>query len=296
MNDGWLSRQCRLHLMLTGLLGTMVLGGCSSLRGVPVRYQSAPEVVKAVNLTAEDVAKLAVASSRSERNAVQNRAIAVIDLNFNQFVRDLAGDRQDMAATSAGIALGASTAGAFVDSVAAKTNYALLAATSIGAFGIIDRNYYYEKTVPALVAAMGAARSTVLLRIRQAQAQDIARYPGVAALADIEDYFSAGTILAAISQITTSSERQMQATQATVRELSVPTDEEIADLKLVTNAIWSINDASLATANKVLKTLGKSEVATAKEARHELIVFNDPSRPDQIAALAAALKANGLLR
>lgn len=271
------------------------ISGCSSLRGVPQRYQPAAAIVASIQLTPQDLANLQATTDPATRNQLQNKSIAVIDLNYHQFVRDLVGDRQDMATASQGIALGAATAGAFVESVAAKTNYALLAATTIGAFGIIDRNYYYEKTVPALVSAMGAARSVVLLRMRGSQADSIEAYNGVAALADLEDYFTAGTILAAISQIAATSEAQIEKNQADIRALSVPTPKQLASIKAVREAIWDIDDESLDKANKVLEAIGKPVATTAKEARLELIRFNDPTRPDQINRLAKELKANGLM-
>ena len=49
----------------------------------------------------------------------------------------------------------------------AAINYALFGATLIGAFGIVDKNYYFEKTAPALIAGMDAARTQALLQIKQ---------------------------------------------------------------------------------------------------------------------------------
>ena len=117
-----------------------------------------------------------------------------------------------------------------------------MAATAIGAFGIVDRNYYYEKTVPALVAAMGAARANMLLRIRSSQRDPIDVYNGVAALADLEDYFTAGSILAAISEITTRADGDKQAALDQVRVLEVPTDADIALRRGLSRAILAIDE------------------------------------------------------
>ena len=191
-----------------GLATMAVFTGCSTIRGTPIRYQQSSEIVSSINLTAGDLAGLQAASSEAERNQLQSKAIAVIDQQFHQFVRELVADRSDSSAAVAGTTLGASTAGAFVDSVKAKTNYALFAAGVVGAFGIVDKSYFYEKTVPALVAAMGAARATVLVRIKSSQRDALGAYDGTAALADLEDYFSAGTVLAAIAEITPRLERR----------------------------------------------------------------------------------------
>ncbi len=93
---------------------TLACSACSSLRGTPLRYQSTPDIVSAIDLKAEEVAELALASETSDRNRLQNKALAVIDLQFHAFVRDLVADRADSSAALAGTTLGASTAGAFV--------------------------------------------------------------------------------------------------------------------------------------------------------------------------------------
>ena len=155
---------CATHLNRWGLAGLLLLAvvatGCSTVRGTPTRYQVTDDIVEKIDLKAEEMAQLAVSDDSGERNRLQNKAMAVIDQRFYAFVRDLAADRADSSAAVAGTTLGASTAGAFVESVKAKTHYALFAAAVVGAFGIVDKNYFYEKTVPALVAAMRASRAS----------------------------------------------------------------------------------------------------------------------------------------
>jgi hypothetical protein len=282
-------------LLAAMLLAALAASGCSSLRGVPARYQPTAAIVESIRLTPADLAELQAATDEAERNRLQNKAVAVIDLNYHQFVRELVGDRQDMSAAAAGVALGAATAGAFVDSVAAKTNYALLAATAIGAFGIVDRNYYYEKTVPALVAAMGAARANMLLRIRTSQRDPIDVYNGVAALADLEDYFTAGSILAAISEITTRADGDKQAALDQVRVLEVPTDADIALRRGLSRAILAIDEQTLPKGKAALATLKQAETRTVKETRLALLRMMRPPTTERLKAVQDALTSAGLM-
>lgn len=291
----WMARQGRFRQAGTLILAVLTLGGCSSLRGVPQRYQPTAAIVASIQLTADDLAALQASTSEAERNRLQNKAIAVIDLNYHQFVRELVGDRQDMATASGGIALGAATAGAFVESVAAKTNYALLSALAIGAFGIIDRNYYYEKTVPALVAAMGAARASQLLRMREGQGTSVDVYNGVAALADLEDYFSAGTILAAISDITARADSERQTALEQVRTLEVPSDTEIAQRRSLSRAILAIDEQSLSKGKSALSALGQAPPPSLKETRLALLRMLRPPTPERLKAVQDALKGAGLM-
>lgn len=294
LEPNWFS--ARAIRFLIGLMVLLLASGCSTLRGTPTRYQPTAEVVSKINLVPQDLADLQAANSEVDRNTLQNKAIAVIDLQFHQFVRDLVADRSDTSAAAAGTTLGASTAGAFVDSVKAKTNYALFAAGVVGVSGIIDKSYFYEKTVPALVAAMGAARAGVLVRIRSSQRDPIGAYDGTAALADLEEYYSAGTVLSAIAEITARADSDKKASLDEVRTLEVPSDAEITRRKNISSAIFAINDSSMDKGNKALAQLGLPEQKNAKETRAALLKALRPPTPERIGLVEKALKDNGLLK
>lgn len=279
------------------VLLALAAGGCSTMRGTPERYQRTDAIVQAIDLTPEEVASLPLTADAFERNRIQNKSVAVIDLRFHAFVRDLAADRADASAAAAGTTLGAATAGAFVDSVAAKTNYALLAAGVIGAFGILDKNYFYEKTVPALVAAMRAARANVLLRMRQGQAESIESYSGATALQDVEDYYAAGTLLAAIADVTVRAESDAAEASAQVRTLVVPTAAEIDSRSKITRAIFGIKDAAgVEKGNAALKSLGLAAQTAPKETRAALVAALRPRTKERIAMVEKALRDAGLLQ
>ena len=286
----WLLRTCLLSMAL------LSMAGCSTMRGTPTRYQATDAIVQRIDLTADDLANLQSASNERDRNIYQNKAIAVIDLQFHQFVRDLVADRADSSTGAAGATLGASTAGAFVNSVRAKTNYALLSAGVVGAFGIVDRNYFYDKTVPALVAAMGASRATVLLRIKNSQRELISSYDGTAALDDLEEYYSAGTLLAAISDVASKAEADKKAVLEKVRALDVPTDTEIERRRKLTGAIQNINDQSISAARKTLTALGIDDQPTARDVRLALLRAMRPPTKENLDKMESALRGSGLLR
>lgn len=278
------------------LAALVLITGCSTIRGTPTRYQPSAEIVKSINLVPNDLSDLQAASSESERNLLQNKAIAIIDLQFHQFVRELVADRSDSSAALAGTTLAASTAGAFVDSVKAKTNYALFAAGVVGAFGIVDKSYFYEKTVPALVAAMGAARATVLVRLKNSQRALIENYDGTAALADLEDYFSAGTVLAAIAEITARADSDKQLALNEVRTLDIPTDDDIARTRVISRAIFAINDQTLDSAKKALAELGRPEEKSLKAVKLALGRALRARPPESTSLVEKTLKKFNLLQ
>jgi hypothetical protein len=146
------------------------------------------------------------------------------------------------------------------------------------------------------VAAMGAARAKVLVRIRDSQREEIALYDGAAALADLEEYYAAGTVLSAIAEITSRADQDRKLALAEVRELDVPTQGVIDARRRVTNAISAIKtDDQVAKANLALKALQLPNAASAKEARDGLRAARQPRTAAREGAVAKALRDVGLL-
>lgn len=269
---------------------------CSSMHGVPTRYQDTAATVTAISLTPKDLADLVVSIDRTERNALMHRAMSVIDLRFHELVRGLNGDRQDAAALTSYAGIGFNTAGTLVSNVAAKTNYAAAAAVAGALLGVTEKQYYFEKTMPALVAAMSAARAVVEVKLRRGMQDDVEQYPGSLALAQLEEYFSAGTVLAAISQVTKAAETEKAVQVEEVERILAITDDQIVERREIASAIGSIKVANLQAGNDVLKSLGLAEKATAPEVRKALIdFFRKQARAGDIASLKKQLIAKLLL-
>ena len=272
------------------------LVACSSMHGVPVRYQDTTATVTAINLKAEDLADLVTTESRNERNAIVNKAIGVIDLRFHELVRAVNGDRQDSAAITSYGNIAFNTAGTLVSSVVAKTNYAAAAAVSSALLGVTEKQYYFDKTLPALVAAMTAARATVEERLRKGMQHDIYEYPGSLALADLESYFSAGTLLAAISNITKRAEQDTADKLEIVRAIPAVSDEELAERLAIRNAIGSINTKNLQVGRDALKAAGLPDKQTVKDVRKALLDhYRAQTRSGNLAAVTAAFKTAKLI-
>lgn len=272
------------------------LAACSSMHGVPVRYQDTTATVTAIDLTAADLAALVKANAPNERNAFVNRAIAVIDLRFHELVRNVNGDRQDSAAITSYGNIAFNTAGTLVSSVVAKTNYAAAAAVSSALLGVTEKQYYFDKTLPALVAAMTAARATVEERMRRGMQQDIYEYPGSLALADLESYFSAGTLLAAISNITTRAEQDTADKLDEVRAISAVSDEELVERRAIRDAIRAISTQNLQVGRDALKAAGLPDKQTVKDVRKALLDFyRTQTRAGNLASVTTAFKTAKLI-
>jgi hypothetical protein len=277
------------------LVLTALITGCTTIRGAPQAYQPTDKVVEAINLTPEDIAQLAASISIDERNRLQNKAISVIDANYHQFVRDLLANRQDSSAAVSGVILMSSLAGVLAGSAAAKSNFALFNAGVVGAFGIVDKSYYYDKTVPALLAGMTSARASALLLIKSRQASSIEKYNGIDAKEDIQVYFDAGSLEVAIVSLTKNSEDATQITLEKIRTLEVPSDELIVRKTRIRDAIWTINDNTLAKSKPILAALNITNKDTAADTKLSLLKLLREGSPSQIDILQSQLENAGFL-
>jgi hypothetical protein len=135
------------------------------------------------------------------RDAIVYSRIRAYDIAFSDFERKLYGDANEVTLGSDLIAL--ALAGLTATTGSASTKAALGAATAgvIGAKAAIDKDLYYQKTVPALLAQMEAARLNALLPITNGLRLPDAGYPLHRAYIDLQIYKEAGSIPAAINAI-----------------------------------------------------------------------------------------------
>ncbi len=97
--------------------------------------------------------------------------------------------------------IGVSGAGAVVGPAGTKSILAAISGGITGSKQSVDKHLYYEKTMPAMMAQMEAGRRTARVRIEQGLASDVQTYPLGLALLDLDAYYEAGTLPAAVRGI-----------------------------------------------------------------------------------------------
>jgi len=189
------------------LLTVLAISGCSSMSGIPDRTTDVetelaslksyfdPTVVTNYQSKPSDTEK------KGYRDEVISARLRAIDLNFNEFVKDISSEQKglNIGSDSTVLLLGAAGAVSTVSST-----QAILSATSATVTGVkasIDKNAYYDTTLTALVSQMQANRQKVLVNIYLGMEMDIKEYSLMRALVDIENYFQAGTIIGAVNEI-----------------------------------------------------------------------------------------------
>jgi hypothetical protein len=198
-------------------LAVMLLSGCASIEGYPNRLEyaaqyvaevgpyAAPEAVLRYNATTD------LTSATLLRNNIVTARIFSIDANFHQFVRDLT-TQQNL--SSVGIdwaAIGLASAGAVVGSSQTKAILAAISAGLLGAKASVDKDVFYNKTIPALITLMEGQRKIVLAQIYVGLRKGAADYTLYQALADLDSYYNAGTINGALVGLTVTAGASSQA-------------------------------------------------------------------------------------
>jgi hypothetical protein len=189
------------------LLTLLFVGGCAGISGIPERsanvkteLQSLSSYFSSTVITTYN-AKLNDASKKEYRDEVITARIRAIDLNYNEFVKNISEEAKklNIGSDSAVLILGAAGAVSTITST-----QAILAATSATVTGVkssIGKNAFFDSTLLALVSQMQANRKQVLVNLYIGLELGVKNYSLMRALIDIEDYFQAGTIIGAVSEI-----------------------------------------------------------------------------------------------
>jgi len=196
----------RTGIVIGFCLVPALLGGCSTLRAYPDRSGDVATELKALDeyhaaTVLKTYSEKPDAAKKAYRDEVVTGRIRAIDLHFGEFQQAVfrEGVSTNLAADMILLGLGAATA-----TTGGAALKAALGATSAGVAGAkasIDKNVYFEKTMPALLGQMLASRKTALVKIQEGLSKDVNLYPLNQALIDLEDYYNAGTIPGAIVAI-----------------------------------------------------------------------------------------------
>ena len=189
------------------------------------------------------------------RNEFIAGRLVMMNIRYVQFVRKTTSEKQFLDTACDILALSLNLAGTSVGSAQAKTILAAIAAGVTGSKVVVDKNFYYEKTIPALMAAMNAQRKQALIPIIQGVATtNIAEYPFEQAISDLQSYYFAGTFLGAIQAIQTDAGVKETAAQNTVSNILHETKLNLRDIQNTTNLTWLVEHSTFPS---VTNTLGK---------------------------------------
>ncbi|ALN89567.1 hypothetical protein [Lysobacter gummosus] len=288
-------------------LCAMAAGGCATFRGAPQSLVTPKQLESKSSFKTENLIEdLVGATSESQRTLAATKLMAVCDIRYMEFRHEIVANRKHSRAASNALSLMTDVAASLTDSAGVKNNYIALSVLIQGGNNIYDKDYMFDRTLDALVAQMDANRKTKLLDIRRAMTKDIVEYPGPSALADVIDYYHAGTINGAILGVQKAANEQEQQSMVELRELEPVTQAEIAKREADTDWVGAFVDkldkADLDKLDAFIKANGdqvashsddKDRLVKTKQAMNRVRKNNKAKFPD-IETLKKELKKAGL--
>src|SRR5258708_6418303 len=131
-------------------LASVLLAGCATVRngGAPApafNYDQDLRDLETVFAPAANIARIGANPTADARNAFIDGRLALYNIRYVRFVRDLGVDKQHLDAATDALLLALSLSSAATSAIRAKTNLALAAAGVTGAKITIDKHFYFDK-------------------------------------------------------------------------------------------------------------------------------------------------------
>jgi hypothetical protein len=187
------------------LVGSMLVG-CST-----IRYGGAPEPSFDIDKDLDELSREFAPSvsietffknpSKEARDKFITGRVTLANIQYIKFVRQLTSERQLLDSAASMLTLGLNLAGTAVSAAGTKTILSAIAASVTGSKEVVDKNYYFEKTIPVLVGQMNAERKRALVPILEGMKNDLSMYPFGDAVNDTHNYYQAGTFTGALQRI-----------------------------------------------------------------------------------------------
>ncbi|HYE33239.1 MAG TPA: hypothetical protein VEH27_17560 [Methylomirabilota bacterium] len=206
-------RKPLVHTFLTLAVIFVATSGCKSTfparHGYPSRHADVKADIRALEQMRDAAQQQFPAATIDTRNAYIDARLALTDIHFHNFLRSIGATKGDMDAFSD---LSVGTMGAVGGLVGGGT--AQILSTAVAATTAtkkaIDKAYFYEQSLPALVNAMNARRKEILAEITAGKLKPLSTYSIAAAQNDLERYYFAGSF-AGVHEFVTKKAGQAQA-------------------------------------------------------------------------------------
>ena len=204
--------------VLVATLVASLLAACASTRGFPDRTEDVGDRLESLKanyfLPSANVVEIFHGLPANEKRAYRDKVVyarmMAIDLQFATFKEAIYQDGivSNLSLEILGVAVGA--AGAVTTGADTSRILSALSGGISGSRTAINKNLYYERTMPALLALMDAEREKIKVQIEEGLQQEFDVYPLGKALVDLERYFEVGSIPGAIASVTATAGKTKQ--------------------------------------------------------------------------------------
>lgn len=162
------------------------------------------------------------------RNAYARRFIDLIDAHFDVMLDDMVTQRKGFDASTDILAVALDTVAVIVTPASTKSILAGLSAITIAGRTAIDKAYFYEQTLPVLIATMQADRQKVMAEILTGLSTPDTVYGLTRLKRDLSRYIHAGTIDGALSEISRQAGRDAEAAEFQLENLTEEAKKNVA--------------------------------------------------------------------
>lgn len=203
--------------------------------------------------------------TKKKRDKMIAGRLVMMNLRYLQFIKSLNAEKQFIDSATDIVILSLNIAGTALTPTTTRTVLSAISATLSGSKVVVDKHYYYEKTMPALIAAMNAQRKQVLVSIIQGVGRPIELYSVEQAIVDLDTYYHAGTLIGAVNAIQATASSQEKASDETIegitraRVTALISSQARTQVKSIGDAIEGLTD--LDKARTVLTELGIKDIS-----------------------------------
>lgn len=204
---------------LAGLATALTLAGCASFSGGPDPLVSANDEIAALESSFDSDQVLAYFAAppgsptrTNLRNQIVSTRLYALDLRFADYVRDLSKELRGGAFGADALSIALTGAATIIDPSTATTVLAGIDTAIKGARQAFNKEILVEQTLPVLLTQMQADRTRVATQIWYSLAnRSDSEYPLPLALAQLQDYYRAGTIAGALISVNESASQSAAA-------------------------------------------------------------------------------------
>ena len=189
------------------LVSALALGGCGTITnpGAPDQSFNIDDDIQDLEKVFKDK-KITVADfydneSPENRNAFIAARLTLTNIQYIKFIRKFAVSKAQLDTAVDMLTIGVDLAITLVGSATTKAILGAISAGTTASKLSIDKNFYYEKTVPVLITAMNAERKKALIPILIGRNKSLKNYSFEKALSDLHIYYQAGTFIGALQAI-----------------------------------------------------------------------------------------------
>ena len=194
----------KIKLKLITLL-SLVFSGCATFQGgmpnLPFNTEEELGIVKTELKDAASVKTYYAAPSVETRNKFIASRLVITNIEYLKYIKNLSAEESQIHSATDILVLSLDAISTAMSPVNTKTVLSGVSSITGGTRMAIDKNAYHDKTMSALISTMNAQRKEILNRLLKGTVLDLNGYPFEQALADISDYYLAGTINGALSSI-----------------------------------------------------------------------------------------------